>query len=169
MPATVYCQDTSQINKTDSLGNRRVLEISYDVENIKYFEVLYVDNEPIRANFVSRKGDTISAAHNWEMDITLIRQIQGRLARKFIYTDATAVHGNGGALFYLILDYKKNILELRSIRRVTEDFDKEIIRIAHEVEKDLIHILPPDLKTPIVIPFPFRPHIWQQYLEYLEY
>ena len=164
LSVTVYCQDTGQIIRIDSLGNNTEVMTLYDVENIKYSEVYFV-NDSIKDAYFSRKGDTISV-YDWGVDDTIIKRIQGQLVRKYYVTDETYIHGGGGPTFYLILDYKRNVFELRDIRRITEGIDKEMIRLAHEVEKDLIHILPPDLKTPIVIPFPFRLHEWQKYFEY---
>jgi hypothetical protein len=151
--ANIYCQNAASRNNKDTLDNKEGIRIEYDIEHIKYSETMYVSDNIKYFNYFSRQGDTISV-YNWKIDVTAINKIKEKILNNFTVNDFTYVAGS--AVLLLMLDCKKNIFEIRIIKGITPNFNKELLRVINKIEKDLIFICTTDCKIPIVTPFAIR-------------
>lgn len=148
MPVCVNCQNVTQ-SREDSLKK----EIGYDINHIKYIET-YIDNNGVKhSNYFTRRGDTI-VLYDWGIDTSIIRKIKEHILRDFVIDEFTEAQGN--AILLLILDFKKEVYEIRVIRGITQDFNNELLRVINKIEKDLIFVCATDCKTPIIMPFAIR-------------
>ena len=145
----VFCQ----INQRDSLGNKIGLWVKYDIEHIKLSETMYVNNEVEYTHYYTRKGDTIYV-YDWKIEVSIINQIREHILENFVINEFTEVSGIEPLL--LILDFENNVYEIRTMRGMTQGFNKELLRVINKIEKQLIVICVSDCQTPIVTPFAIR-------------
>ncbi len=54
----VFCQESDQLNQSDSLGNKIGLWVEYDIEHFKYSEIMYVEKSSSTPSFRSRLTQT---------------------------------------------------------------------------------------------------------------
>ncbi len=123
----------------------------YDIEGIKLVEIMRIDGEVKYAHYFSRKGDTISV-HNWRINLSATDRVKAKIKENFIVNDLTYTRSMASLL--LILDFENNIFEIRIEGGINQDFNKELLRVIKEIEKDLIFICTTDCQMPIVTPFP---------------
>jgi hypothetical protein len=154
LSASIYCQIEKVYGiKKDSLGNEKVLTTRYDMEGIKLYESIRVNDEVEYTYYFTRKGDTISG-YGWQLDdMSVLHQLRHHIRNNFVVNDMTEITGR--AYLYLILDFENKVYEIRPLNmKYTQAFEKELLRVIEKVEKDLIVICPADCKTAIVVPFP---------------
>jgi hypothetical protein len=148
-----YCQEVSQHNQNDTLGNETGLCEGYDIEHIKYSETMYANGNVEYTYYFTKQGDTISV-YNWAINVIAIKKIKEYILSNFVINEFTEAQGS--ATLLLILDFESNVSEIRVIRGITENFNNELLRVIHKIEKDLIFVCTADCKTPIVTPFTIR-------------
>lgn len=150
MLSTVACISSKRVlqDNKDSFSNK----IKYDVENIKYLELTYANNELISSNYYTRCGNIISL-YDWEIDVSIIKKIKEYILRNFVIDEFT--EASGSAVLLLILDFDKNIHEIRVIRGITLGFNKELLRVTREIENDSIAIFTQNCEAPMPIITPF--------------
>ncbi len=142
----VFCQESDQLNQSDSLGNKIGLWV-------EYAEIMYVENVAKHPHYFTRKGDRI-LLYEWQINVSVIKKIQELILKDFVINEFT--EASGPAYLLLILDCEKDIFEIRIIRGITTGFNKELLRVVDAIEKDLIFICASNCQTPIVIPFAIR-------------
>ncbi len=141
----IYCQNNEMTN------SKNTLEVRYDIEGIKLVEIMRIDGEVKYAHYFSRQGDTISV-HNWRINLSATDRVKAKIKENFIVNDLTYTRSMASLL--LILDFENNIFEIRIEGGINQDFNKELLRVIKEIEKDLIFICTTDCQMPIVTPFP---------------
>lgn len=153
LSANIYCQNANLHNNNDTLYNKTDVSVKYDIDNIKYIETMYVNNDVKYIWYFSRNGDTISV-YNWQMNVTTIKKIKEKILNNFSINDLT--YAKGSAVLLLIFDCEKDIFEIRIIKGITQHFNKELLRVINNIEKDLVFICTNDCKMPIVTPIAIR-------------
>lgn len=149
----ILCLSVSIYSQNTNLNNKKDLRTEYDIENIKLSETMRVNNQIEYTNYFSRQGDTISV-YDWAINVKSIKRIQENILDNFILNDFT--YANGSASMLLLIDYERNIFEIRIMRGITDNFNKELLRVINNLENKLILICSSDCKTPIVTPFAIR-------------
>lgn len=136
------------LGKTSYIKERIV--VKNDVENIKLLETKYVNDSVEYTHYFTRDGDVIST-YDWQIGITEINKIRNRLLNEFNINDST--YAQGKAVLFLILNAKRDKIEIRLYRGITTGFDKELLRAIAKIEKESIFVIAPNSKVPIVVPF----------------
>lgn len=148
IPVYANCQSILQYT-VDSIRS----EIMYDIEHIKYMEISVDNNGVKHTNYYTRGGDTISL-FDWRIKVSVIERIKEQILRNFIIDEFTEAQGN--AVLLLILDFKKEVYEIRIIRGITQGFNKELLRVIKKIESELIFVHSTECKISIVTPFAIR-------------
>jgi hypothetical protein len=155
LPTGGYCQfnNDAKNNCVDSLGRKIGIWTFYDIENIKYLEIKYSAPDEIEyKNYFTRSGKVIKK-YSWSINLVSLNKIREAIKNDFVVDDTT--WGSGRSLLLLMIDVESDNYEIRIIKGIHYDFNKELQRVIKKIEKNLIFIYSDECKTPIIIPFAF--------------
>lgn len=151
---SIFKGDT--INCQDSLGNKIGLWILFDVDSVKYKEVVYSDSGDVSSVKLFKSDGKEISEYIENTDTIIANRIKKKIKSNFNWKNINPPNGQGVVFVFIVSTCQGEIMDVRLLQGIHPSFNNEIKRATKQLEEDIICLCPNESKVPILIILPIE-------------
>ena len=155
---TIYGQmlidNTDCLKRDNTISEKFSIQERLDIEDIKVSEIGHSSSNKIEyKKYFSREGKEITD-YVWGIDIKIKKKIQNRIKELFNFNDRTECVGT--SLLLLLIDNENDVFEIRVIKGITDEYNKELLKAVKILEENIVCVCSETLPKAVAVLFPLN-------------